>query len=381
MNNKEKKLKKIADIYSGNINDLNDLLAGREPSTLFFITANCLKFLIKDNPEEVLSYRGMKIRNILNKVVMKIGKNLLTYQQVFVPRSELLEGAEDFSFNKDEKPVIWASNHGYKDDAFAMILSVKRHAYILFGSLPIFLNTLDGLTAFLNGIVLLNRKNMHSRHTSKDKAIKVLEMGKDLVIFPEGCWNRTPNQLMIDLWPGIYRIASKTGSKVIPVIQYIRDPLDHSEVIYTTYGNPISFDGLSEEDGMQLLRDEMATWLWLLIEKYGKTTHEELLNGFNTPSEAWDAHISQLNATVTEFWDIDIELKGDYRPKSKVRPETVWKPIADIKHITTANASSVSYANKVVLEESENDYLRKPLLDDYIKAFGKSNYDRYSKKH
>lgn len=112
-----------------------------------------------------------------------------------------------------DKPVIWASNHVFKDDTLATILAAKRHAYILFGSLPQFFNTLDGITAFLNGVIMTNRKVSASKKTSIAKAIRVFGYGADLMVFPEGVWNKSPNRLLLDLWPGIYRIACETGRK------------------------------------------------------------------------------------------------------------------------------------------------------------------------
>ena len=43
-------------------------------------------------------------------------------------------------------------------------------------------------------------------------------------------------------------------------------------------------EGLSEQEGLTLLRDTMATWYFYLMEKYGHSTREELLEGFET---AW----------------------------------------------------------------------------------------------
>lgn len=78
------------------------------------------------------------------------------------------------------------------------VCAVPRHAYILFGRLPAFFNTLDGVSAWLNGVVLCNRKVAASRKTSTENAIRVLQMGGNLLIFPEGVWNKTPERLLLD---------------------------------------------------------------------------------------------------------------------------------------------------------------------------------------
>lgn len=70
---------------------------------------------------------------------------------------------------------------------------------------------------------MMNRKVEASRRASIPKAVKAMQLGADLVVFPEGVWNKSPNKLILDLWPGIYRIACEIGAKVVPIVHYIRD--------------------------------------------------------------------------------------------------------------------------------------------------------------
>ena len=356
MNRIDKILKKCG----SNVNDITDITAGEKPSFLFYILADKLSFLFKDSPEEVLSEKGMKRRIFFNKIIKKLGVSFLSNPQVFVNRSELVEGAEDFVFDENQPPVIWAGNHWFADDTLATVLAAKRNAYIMFGSLPAFFNTFDGITAFANGVILINRKNRNSKRTSMPKAVAAMKMGKDLLMFPEGCFDQTPNKLLLYFWPGIYRIATEVGCKVYPVIHYIREPHEASKdvKIYTVYGNPVSFEGLTEEEGIRALRDEISTWYYLLMEKYGQSTRKEVL-GDRDPMEYWDEYINIHRITCNDYFDYDYELRADYRPKDIIRPETVWQSVAEIKNITPANAAHVLYAQKVVKTETDNDIMRK----------------------
>ena len=121
-----KKIDKILKKCGNNVNDISDITAGQKPSPLFYILADKLSFLFKDSPEEVLSEKEMKRRVFLNKVIKKLGPSFLQNQQVIVKRSDLVEGAEDFVFDENEKPVIWAGNHWFKDDTLATVLAAKR---------------------------------------------------------------------------------------------------------------------------------------------------------------------------------------------------------------------------------------------------------------
>ena len=92
-------------------------------------------------------------------------------------------------------------------------------------------------------------------------------------MFPEGVWNKTPNSLVLNLWPGIYRIAKATGVKVVPVAHYIRDCSDSSKdnKIHTVISDPIRIDDLTEKEGLEYLRDCIATWYYLMMEKINRT--------------------------------------------------------------------------------------------------------------
>ena len=159
------RIEKILKKCGSNVNDISDITAGEKPSFLFYILADKMSFLFKDNPEDVLSEKGMKRRIFLNRIIKKLGASFLSNPQVFVNRSELVEGAKDFVFDENQPPVIWAGNHWFKDDTLATVLAAKRNAYIMFGSLPQFFNTPDGLTAFANGVIIINRKNKNSKQT------------------------------------------------------------------------------------------------------------------------------------------------------------------------------------------------------------------------
>lgn len=106
-------------------------------------------------------------------------------------------------------------------------------------------------------------------------------MGSDILIFPEGVWNKSPNALILNLWPGIYRIACETGAAVVPIIHYKKyyTIRDGSDPIHTVVDNPVRIDDLSEKAALSLVRDILATWHYLMMEKSGKASRAELMSG------------------------------------------------------------------------------------------------------
>ena len=114
---------------------------------------------------------------------------------------------------------------------------------------------------------------------------------------------------------------------------------------------------LDEEEALELLRDRIGTWVYLMMERYGKATREETLNGL-TYDEYWEKELENRVKTAL-FYDKEIELSADYRPKSKVRPEDVYESIANIENITRDNILEVEQAKTLIKKRKNNDFQRR----------------------
>lgn len=67
------------------------------------------------------------------------------------------------------------------------------------------------------GSVLVDRKNSNSRSSSFQQMKHVLDMGLDMVIYPEGTRNKTNNPLK-EFYNGAFRLSADTGKPIIPVV-------------------------------------------------------------------------------------------------------------------------------------------------------------------
>lgn len=361
MSLRQRKIEAILKKYDGMITGLNDLTAGDPPSILFFLLADKLSYLLDADAEIAISPKGVARRRKINPIIKALGTHFLNNPQVFENRNFLRDPnctspAPDTKIALPDEPVIWASNHGFKDDALGSVLAAQRHAYILFGSLPQFYNTFDGITAWLIGVAMVNRKVSASKRSSIQKAVRVINCGADLLMYPEGTWNKSPNALAIDLWPGIYRIACETGAKVVPIVHYLRDnDISKNNLIHTVVDDPVRIDNLTERQALNYVRDLFATWYYLMIEAYGKSTRDEILKGASTFAEAWDKQ-SEERVNIVARWDKEIESQVDYRPKWKVSPTEVWQAIADVENITPQKVQHIIYAKQLVEQCAREDF-------------------------
>ncbi len=377
--------------YREHLTGFVDLIGDKDaPSRMFLYNIKHYGHLLEDDPKLVISKKDVLLRKlIIDKLIRTIGPSQLKNKQVFENRNYLRKEPDDTSsVCKDSKiilpkePVIWTPNHHFKDDVLASYLAAKRQSYILFGSVPQFYNTFDGVLANLVGSLMTNRKVASSKHASIAKANRAIELGSDVLCFPEGVWDKLPHDLLLQFWSGVYQIAQEKGTKVVPIVHYIFDPTlqvdSELNPIHTTVDDPIDITQFSEKAGLDYLRDVMATWYYLMMEKYGHTTREDLIKFYEkramqrnsdlteeeftnrklTSHEAFELYLMDLLDTV-DWYDKEIELSYDYRPKNIVRPEDVFSSIANIEEVNPHNVSDVAYGRQLVKTRKEEDYQRR----------------------
>lgn len=354
---KEKRIQQILAAHEGQITGLVDLIADKEPSLLFYLFATRYSKLMQENASEECKReieRHRKIYPILKKCVPLFMKEKQIFENRKALRGELGPDTEPIL---PKEAVIWASNHAFKDDIAGSIVAASRHAYILFGSIPQFYNTFDGIAAYLNGVVMINRKSKMNRSTSVYRASKIFRQGTDLLIFPEGVWNKTPEKILLNFWPGIYRISKETGAWVVPVIHYIKDPTYRlsNNLIHTVVDDAVRLDDMSEHAALAYLQEIMGTWYYLMMEKYGKSTRKEELSGFSDSCSAWEVQLAE-RLKMVERYDREIEFCADYRSKVYTEAMDVWEQFAAKGHVTKANATYIAYACNLMKQLQREDF-------------------------
>lgn len=371
MNKKTKKC--LEDLINKNLlYNENDLTANQQTNYIFNYLVNKYSYLLSHDKDEAVLDSDFNKGKLLNKLILKYGKYFLRNPQVIENRYELIkddyeifQNSDRQSFKKEalipEEPVIFIANHSFKDDVLSTIIASKRRSYIVFGSLPILFGTFDGLLSIKNGVVAVNRKVSASKKSSIDKSKKVLQNNLSLIIFPEGVWNKNPNKLLLDLWEGFYDIALKddgTFYPIVPIVHYIENTYKKGKdnIIHTIIDEPIYLNEMKKEEAILYIKERMETWLFKLMEKYGKTTREELLNGFNSSKDYFEDEL--INRIKTAYrYDKEIELKADKRDINN-NPINIWENLANIE-ITKENAKEVTHAKKLVKKIRENDFQRR----------------------
>lgn len=201
------------------------------------------------------------------------------------------------------KPVIYAVNHFCFADTPIMGRITPQRSYILSGKQR--LGFSDWLYFMLNGVIFVDRKDKEDLAASKKAMSAYLNKGRSIVMFPEGTWNLTENQLMLPMKWGIIDIAKETGAQIIPtVLEYDRE----KKRCFVRFGVPMVFTPEdSKAEAIIALRDTLATMCWEFWERNGT---------FSRASLDMDSERKKLFYSVEEYPPIDWEYESSciYHP-------------------------------------------------------------------
>lgn len=119
----------ILNQYGGIVTGLSELVADIPPPALFYLLADKFRNLLDESPEVVVTEKGVKCRRQLHFIIKMLGSRFLKNPQVFENRNFLRNPrlmkhiVPDSKILLPSEPVIWTSNHAFKDDTLTTILA------------------------------------------------------------------------------------------------------------------------------------------------------------------------------------------------------------------------------------------------------------------
>ena len=118
---------------------------------------------------------------------------------------------------KTDRPVIYAITHICKYDIEIASEIVHSHYYLLSGDYENMKGTTEEKFLGLNGVVYIREDDRKDRALSKEKMISVLKEGGNIMYFPEGTWNLSPNLPVLQCAYGIIDVAMRSGALIVPI--------------------------------------------------------------------------------------------------------------------------------------------------------------------
>lgn len=179
---------------------------------------------------------------------------------------------------KAERPVIYTVTHVGKFDIEVVSEALKEHYYLLSGDYEHIQGTVDEPFLSLNGVFYFNETEKSDRKAVTEKMTALLQEGGNLMYFPEGTWNLTPNLPVLPCYWGIVEIARQGNAVIVPVAaeQYGK----RFEVNIGRNFDMMEYGSSAQEKSRAIsdLRDALATLKWEIWEKHHQK-RQEILDG------------------------------------------------------------------------------------------------------
>ena len=218
---------------------------------------------------------------------------------------------------KTDRPCIYCPTHIGGMDVEMAIEAVKTPAWVVIGDPRELYKSLSGMMLQMNGWIPLDVLDKQDRTAAKAQMKALLEKNGDLLIFPEGTQNVSPNLLLNHLYAGAVDLAITCHAEIVPIaLEWDKD------TYYCVIGENIDYSGCRYEDRFALsenLRDQMATLKWKIIEHLPPIEHSEITDEF------YRSFIDHI-LTISEGYSLTVDFIKEtaFRPKGEVLPKEAF---------------------------------------------------------
>lgn len=228
---------------------------------------------------------------------------------------------------KTSKPIIFAATHFGMYDVEVILHALKKHIYILAADEEVMYRTFDGWFFDANGVIYVDPEDKDDRKVAYKTAVQHLEHGQNILWYPEGIWNLSPNYVVLPIHYGIIEAAAKTGAIIVP-IGIDQEDRRFSKHFRVNIGNPFMPDRmydseLTKEDKIELaeqLRSEMAK---VKIELWSTASRQSIPEGY------WDDFIQKRLAEWPHY-NMEIIQRRIFNPKKHANFKDVFSHLGSI---------------------------------------------------
>ena len=198
-------------------------------------------------------------------------------------RCELIRDEREFT----DRPIIFAVTHVGKFDIEVVSEAVKEHYYLLSGDYEHLQGTIENLFLNLNGVIYFNERVKEERKGVLERMVKHLSAGGNLMYFPEGTWNLTPNLPVLPCYWGIIETARQGNAVIIPVAAE-----QYGKRFVVNIGRNFDanqYGGSVEEKAKAIteLRDILATLKWEIWESEPSQKRSQV------DCKDWDEYVNE----------------------------------------------------------------------------------------
>lgn len=378
-----------------------------------------LEKLIYANENNFTTKLGIKLRKIYDKKILNLlSVGNLAIKGNFIPPEKEEDAIFNAKLEKDEN-YIYVSNHSFDEDIVSAFALIDRPVYGLIGTIDQIKYNPKMILTWLVGMIGVDRENKESRENAYKKMKNVLSNKVSVLLFPEGGLNNTENLPIKPFFPGIFKLALETNTKVVPLVTF--QPNDNMD-IHTSRLEPIdlykllpkeeidyylsnvnripeyleTINKLEEEcsqnnypkinelydivykvkeienKGLSFIREPMGFIISEFIKKYGGTEiRKEMSENRRDEFKKQRIELYVRNSSWSEPSQVNLEMV-DYNNKLYNPPKSFVATSFDKVRITSLNHNLTCYWKKLSLDH-HNYYAKETDMEKYMKDREENN--------
>lgn len=277
-----------------------------------------------------INVRGVTVRKIFHFIPLF----LVNIDGLFNKRTVIVLNDNRIKTNKS---VIFSVTHIGGFDIEATFQAIKSSAWLMLGDPKEIYHNFAGLMLWLNGVICLETRDKLDRQIGKEKSIQVLQKGGKIMMFPEGAWNISPNQIVYHMYFGAVEMAIKTDSQIVPI-----GVMREGNKYYVNIGKNIDYSNCKIEDKKKLtyeLRDEMTSLQYETMLKLPLLHRDEITDDY------YEDFVKGVIDVQTATYSVDEIYETRFNPNYITDPSEAFAHLNDI----TPNMNNAFLFNKRLL--------------------------------
>lgn len=281
---------------------------------------------------------GIKFRKkFCNKLWRRLLK-LCTARKIIVEQYPELE---------KDKQYIFVTSHSFDEDVISALATIDRNVYMLQGTSDQTLHNPAFLALWLNGMIYVNVLDKDSRKDAVEKMKRILKAGTDIMLFPEGSYNNTENQLIMPLFASPHIMSKDLGIEVVPLVAV---PDLKGKTIHIRAGEPMNIGQYEKWEGLAQLRDAMATLVFDILSEHTEVVKRSELQMTRDDWMESRRQVYECQKWYADVWDEEVK---QYPGHGVTLPEKAREYVDNV-NVTYKNAWI--FADTLVRREEDKKY-------------------------
>lgn len=240
-----------------------------------FRQKNLIERMFTKQEELEKYYRDLRKYELDNNVPIKknreyYDKRYKSTKRIFevelLPYGISVKKHKDLRTWESSRPKVYAVTHVGRFDIEASILTRDEPAAFLWGDPGKLYKSPEKLLINRLPAIFIDTEDRQDCHVGLQTMIKYIKNNLNIHINSEGAWNVLPNQVVMQIYDGTVEAAIEGNADIVPVALVF-----YGKTYYVSYGKEINTSFMRLEDVKKhssMLRDELATLKWELIEEY-----------------------------------------------------------------------------------------------------------------